>query len=101
MNPGALEGTCDPSPFTIKGTSRIQLLWTLCGESIQDHLVDPINRESFPAVFQEMRSQRDTALLVLETKRGGHRPTHAGGCLKLVGQGHTYPRDLPRGTVPC
>lgn len=72
---------------------------TLRGESIQDHLINTTNRESFPAVFKEMwwqRSQRDTVLLVLETKRGGHRPRHAGGRLKLVKQGHTSPRDPPK-----
>lgn len=55
MSAGALERTCDPSPFMIKGTSRIQLLWRpYVGESIQDHPIDTINRESFPAVFKEM-----------------------------------------------
>ena len=92
MSPGALEGICDPLPFTIKGTSRIQLLWALRGESIQDHLVDPTNR-IFPSCLPRdvMTGVRGIVLLVLETQRGSHRSRHAGGCSKLVRQGHTSP----------
>ena len=42
------------------------------------------------------RGVRGIVLLVLERQRGSHRSRHAGGCSKLVRQGHTSPWGPPK-----